>query len=811
MRRLGIMPIWAREDFVLPALEQARDMLAVDQLAVTVCCMHEHLRKFEDSSEAFVREFARGNPELVTYVVPPKSFEVRWEVAMSQVLNQLLCALKPEENDIVWLLDVDEFYTHEAADEISAWIDSHPDFGSLRLHSWLIGPDFEHYVMHGHTRIHRHWEGRMFIPTSYYGPLEVCKEAPIILQKHPMFHYSMCCPWEMKERFWFVERGLPTPKEQMKKVKWAQNVYRRYRVDQEEAGMQLNQEIIGHHGFWFDDNVIEREGGGLFFYDGPHPTYIENHGLPRKIGDFRSYFPLYKARLPLQSLKGKRGLHGIEIGVSRGFHAWGILNDLDIEQLTLIDPYRRYPSKPPASCMRITTEELEAHFQEANNLLGPWSDEVVFIRQTSEHAAAKIQDESQDFVYVDGNHSYEFVKKDLELYWPKIKSGGLLAGHDYNYWAVKKAANEFADSMGLSLQTGGENNFVIIKPELSVVDPEEESENELVQPLRTPFLPLEKLDGLIGAEIGVELGLNAESLLAHLDFEKLVLVDPYRAYMGRGGPFSQGKVDAWLEEAKQRLRPYDKGQIDFLKMTSEDAASAILDDILDFVYIDGNHVYKDVQKDIQLWSKKVSPGGLIAGHDYYEDEPGVIRAVEEFARQNGYHIAVDKDWNWWTVKDTSWEPPEEYRLGPKIVEGQLEPTTRAGSLPLIAGPFMGELGYEIMVWVPTVRALAEAHNGPVIVVTENGHECLYEDFADEIIVHDLNVGPDRYTFNTRSDDFVTYCLQSDTNRKKYGPVLSEIRKVIQHRAKGPFLLCEPGPWILSSRKRYLELEKEESE
>ena len=42
-------------------------------------------------------------------------------------------------------------------------------------------------------------------------------------------------------------------------------------------------------------------------------------------------------------------------------------------------------------------------------------------------------DELYDAVFIDGNHSYEYVKKDLENYWPKVKSGGIVALHDVNF------------------------------------------------------------------------------------------------------------------------------------------------------------------------------------------------------------------------------------------------------------------------------------------------------------------------------------------------------------------------------------------
>lgn len=70
---------------------------------------------------------------------------------------------------------------------------------------------------------------------------------------------------------------------------------------------------------------------------------------------------------------------------------------------------------------------------------------VVKMKMTSEEASAYFKDEVFDFVYLDGNHNYEFVRKDIDLWWPKVKIGGYFGGHDYSNLAcggVKKAVDE---------------------------------------------------------------------------------------------------------------------------------------------------------------------------------------------------------------------------------------------------------------------------------------------------------------------------------------------------------------------------------
>lgn len=70
------------------------------------------------------------------------------------------------------------------------------------------------------------------------------------------------------------------------------------------------------------------------------------------------------------------------------------------------------------------------------------------INKRSDLAYSDFTDESIDVLYIDGNHSYNFVYNDIVKYFPKIKCGGFLTGHDYNdSWpGVKKAVDQFLEN-----------------------------------------------------------------------------------------------------------------------------------------------------------------------------------------------------------------------------------------------------------------------------------------------------------------------------------------------------------------------------
>jgi cephalosporin hydroxylase len=68
---------------------------------------------------------------------------------------------------------------------------------------------------------------------------------------------------------------------------------------------------------------------------------------------------------------------------------------------------------------------------------------VMFEKVDSFVAANNFEDKSIDFCFIDANHTYEFVSKDIAAYWPKMKRGGCLSGHDWSDEGVKKAVSEF--------------------------------------------------------------------------------------------------------------------------------------------------------------------------------------------------------------------------------------------------------------------------------------------------------------------------------------------------------------------------------
>jgi len=84
-----------------------------------------------------------------------------------------------------------------------------------------------------------------------------------------------------------------------------------------------------------------------------------------------------------------------------------------------------------------------------------------------------------------------------------------------------------------------------------------------------------------------------------------------------------------------------------LKTKSVEGAKLVPDD-LDIVFIDGNHSYDSVKEDIITWLPKVRKNGILAGHDYKDNFPGVKKAVDEIFDKN---VILRGD-NTWAIQIT---------------------------------------------------------------------------------------------------------------------------------------------------------------
>jgi len=118
--------------------------------------------------------------------------------------------------------------------------------------------------------------------------------------------------------------------------------------------------------------------------------------------------------------------HAVEIGTHRGDFAATLLMAWKGPKLWCVDPYEHLydPTDPAALGDRNSVR------RQAENRLGPFGGRVEILAERSLDAAGRFADESLSFVYVDGCHQTEDTAADLNAWWPKVRIGGILAGHD---------------------------------------------------------------------------------------------------------------------------------------------------------------------------------------------------------------------------------------------------------------------------------------------------------------------------------------------------------------------------------------------
>lgn len=115
-----------------------------------------------------------------------------------------------------------------------------------------------------------------------------------------------------------------------------------------------------------------------------------------------------------------------EIGVLEGYYSKKILEQ-NPKTLYLIDVW-----EPVGNYEDITNNiNYPNAFAKVRNLSNSYPNKCVMIKEASIQAAKNFENNFFDFVYIDANHCYEEVKKDILAWFPKVKSGGILSGHDY--------------------------------------------------------------------------------------------------------------------------------------------------------------------------------------------------------------------------------------------------------------------------------------------------------------------------------------------------------------------------------------------
>ena len=161
-----------------------------------------------------------------------------------------------------------------------------------------------------------------------------------------------------------------------------------------------------------------------------------------------------------------------EIGVFEGSFSATILKWSRPKRLHLIDPWRYENSALYQKSCYGRPEESQAMMDSrydsvVSRFLEHTANGTVAIHRTGSGEASRLfPDEYFDWVYIDGNHQFEWVQSDLEAFAPKLKRAGVIAGDDYGiegWWnnGVTLAVNMFRDRYGWKLNILKESQYIL--------------------------------------------------------------------------------------------------------------------------------------------------------------------------------------------------------------------------------------------------------------------------------------------------------------------------------------------------------------
>lgn len=165
-------------------------------------------------------------------------------------------------------------------------------------------------------------------------------------------------------------------------------------------------------------------------------------------------------------------------------------------------------------------------------------------------------------------------------------------------------------------------------------------------------------DRPIGVELGVYRGDMSAQLLRRREFLFLYMIDSWAPSVEQDDHYREtGDKHALMdyqEQIRHQQAAYDVTEFastrrKIIPRRTSECLALFADWELDFVFIDADHSYEGVRRDVENWRHKVKPGGLLCGHDYNDPVPtsqGVKKAVDEAVKYRGWTLDLGENFTW---------------------------------------------------------------------------------------------------------------------------------------------------------------------
>ena len=148
----------------------------------------------------------------------------------------------------------------------------------------------------------------------------------------------------------------------------------------------------------------------------------------------------YSRPSTLEALKkfGSKEIRAIEIGCAAGNNSLDVLSKLNVKEYVIIDPYELIDNQFDD----YTKDRLSLMQLQAKKKLRKYSDKITWIKKLSDDALSDLSGK-YDYIYVDGDHSFEYAYKDMCNYFKFLNDEYVFGGHDIDQSGVANAFSKF--------------------------------------------------------------------------------------------------------------------------------------------------------------------------------------------------------------------------------------------------------------------------------------------------------------------------------------------------------------------------------
>ncbi|MEM6258897.1 MAG: glycosyltransferase [Planctomycetota bacterium] len=282
----------------------------------------------------------------------------------------------------------------------------------------------------------------------------------------------------------------------------------------------------------------------------------------------------------LRLVKARGFSSGVEVGVGFGGHCASLLEYRGIESLVGIDPYTTTNQDEEQG---LSQPEMDRVHDLALDRLAKFGRRFELLRKPSKQAADRIEDGSLDFIYLDGDQSFDSVTADLGAWFEKVRVGGVIAGHDYENPeepGVQQAVDGFFQRLGWAVHHAGDFVWWVEKqrPSISYIIPAYNAEETLWQAVASVMD-----DNLVGGDELIVLddgstdatGVIMDELAeAYPDIRTIYHTQNYGAGVARNRAITDAKHDLIMMLDADNVLPTDSTDAlrDHLIRTNADAA-----------------------------------------------------------------------------------------------------------------------------------------------------------------------------------------------------------------------------------------------